>query len=91
VISVSDLGDLVALSVDGPGAWTDAEAGMLLHPDDAYRIRVTPAQLGYLLVPEEPLRRPYDGARDPHAVDPAPTWWTLLYAPTRVRGKEAVS
>ncbi|MEU8121325.1 hypothetical protein AB0C21_21675 [Spirillospora sp. NPDC049024] len=80
VISVSNFGGLAVLSVDNPGIWTDAEAAELLHPDDARPIRAALVDLGYRLIPEEPLWRRYDGVWDPAVFAPAnATWWTRYF------------
>jgi hypothetical protein len=80
VVSISNFGNLAALSVDNPGAWTDAEAAGLLHPHDADRIHPALTDLGYTLIPEEPLWEPYDGAWDPAVFGPsAATWWIRYF------------
>jgi hypothetical protein len=77
VLVVSNFGDLAVVTVDNPGCWTDAEAAALLHPDDDRRARAALADLGWVLVPEEPLWRPYDGAvRPPHRPR---NWWTRFF------------
>ena len=44
--------------------WTQEEFTELLHPDDAERIYTALDDLGYTVVPEEPLWQPYDGTAD---------------------------
>ena len=63
------------LSVENPGVWSDAEAADLLHPDDAHRIHAALADLGYTLIPEEPLWQPYDGVCDPEIFAPSDATW----------------
>jgi hypothetical protein len=62
VVSNSNFGGLAVLAVDNPGVWTDEEAAELLHLDDGSRIGDALADLGHVLIPEEPLWQPYDGA-----------------------------
>jgi hypothetical protein len=76
VVSVSNFGGLAVVSVDNPGVWTDAEAAELLHRDDARRVRATLEELGYTLIPEEPLWRAYDGVFGPGRA----TWWARYFA-----------
>jgi hypothetical protein len=80
VVLVSNFGPLAVLAVDNPGVWTDAEAARLLHPDDAGRVHTALADLGYTLIPEEPLWEPYDGVCDPAIFSPSePTWWLRYF------------
>ncbi|GAA0798393.1 hypothetical protein [Spirilliplanes yamanashiensis] len=80
VISVSNFGGLAVLSVDNPGVWTDAEAAALLHPGDARRVEAALADLGYTLIPEDPLWERYDGSCDPRVFGgSAGTWWDRYF------------
>jgi hypothetical protein len=80
VVLVSNFGGLAVLAVDNPGVWTDAEAGRLLHPDDAHRVHTVLADLGYTVISEEPLWEPYDGVCDPAIFSPSkPTWWLRYF------------
>jgi len=76
VVNVSNFGVLAVLSVDNPGAWTDAETATLLHPDDAHRVHTALTDLGYTLIPEDPLCEPYDGVCDPGIFA---TWWIRYF------------
>ncbi|MGH3655128.1 MAG: hypothetical protein ACRDUA_00570 [Micromonosporaceae bacterium] len=78
VISISNFGDLAVVSVDNPGVWNDEEAIQLLHSDDATRIRGIFDDLGYTVVPEEPLWHRYDGACDALVASGA-TWWIRYF------------
>ncbi|MGI5238589.1 hypothetical protein [Dactylosporangium sp. CA-139066] len=79
VVSVSNFGSLAVLSVDNPGVWTDTEATELLHTDDADRVQTALADLGYILIPEEPLWEPYDGVCDPGIFAPSEATWWIRY------------
>ena len=80
VVNISNFGNLAVLSVDNPGVWTDAEAADLLHPGDAERVHTTLADLGYTLIPEQPLREPYSGVWEPGTFGPSrATWWIRYF------------
>ncbi len=82
VITISNFGGLAVLSIDNPGVWTDAETAELLHPDDARRISDTLTDLGYTLIPEEPLWETYDGVSDLARYCPddgPPSWWIRYF------------
>jgi hypothetical protein len=81
ILSVSNFGDLAVLSVDNPGVWTDAEAADLLQSRDVDRVRAALVDLGYTLVPEEPLWERYDGVWDPSVFGPSEaTWWDRYFS-----------
>ncbi|WP_229069758.1 hypothetical protein [Actinoplanes sp. DH11] len=75
VITVSNFGNLAVLSLDDPNEWSDEEAAEMLHPDDDRRIRAALGDLGYRLVPEEPLWESYDG----NAPGAFPYWWDRFF------------
>ncbi|MEO3745186.1 hypothetical protein [Plantactinospora sp. B5E13] len=80
VIVISNFGGLAVLAVDNPGVWDAEAAGQLLHPDDSTRIRQALDDLGYTLIPEEPLWQRYDGTWDPATFAPGDaTWWTRYF------------
>jgi hypothetical protein len=82
VIVVSNFGGLAVVAVDYPGAWGQEEFTELLHPDDAERIYAALGSLGYTVVPEEPLWRPYDGSgplRQFYPAENPPTWWIRFF------------
>lgn len=81
VLSVSNFGNLVVLSVENPGAWSDDEAAVLLHPDDARRIHSALDDLGYVLIPEDPLWQRYDGTNDRARMfrDGRRSWWDRYF------------
>ncbi|MFU8873021.1 hypothetical protein [Micromonospora sp. SL4-19] len=75
VIVISNFGDLAVLAVENPGVWDDEEAAQVLHPDDTSRIHKALDDLGYTLIPEEPLWNRYDGVCGP-AIS---TWWVRYF------------
>ncbi|WP_346539013.1 hypothetical protein [Micromonospora sp. DPT] len=75
VIVISNFGDLAVLAVENPGVWDDEEAAQVLHPDDTTRIRRALDDLGYTLIPEEPLWQPYNGA----CQRGVSTWWDRYF------------
>ena len=80
VVVVSNFAELAVLAISNPGMWTAAQTARLLHPDDADRMYAALGDLGYVLIPEEPLWLPYDGACDPAIFTTAePTWWTRFF------------
>lgn len=81
MIVVNNFGGLAVVTVDNPGAWTQKEFTELLHPDDAERIYAALDDLGYTVVPEEPLWRPYDGDGPLRLFYPGhpPTWWIRFF------------
>jgi hypothetical protein len=82
VIVVSNFGGLAVVAVDNPGVWSREESTELLHPDDAERICAALGSLGYTVVPEEPLWRPYDGSgplRQFYPAENPPTWWIRFF------------
>jgi hypothetical protein len=83
VIVVSNFGGLAVVTIDNPGTWTQAELTEALHPDDAIRTKAALEDLGYTIVPEEPLSRPYDGAsrwfERFYSNENPPTWWIRFF------------
>jgi len=73
--------DLAVMAVDNPGAWSQQEAGALLHPNDAARVHAALSDTGYTVVPEEPLWQPYDGDSPlrTHRPGHTATWWTRFF------------
>ena len=60
-VVVSNFGGLAVVVADNSYALTQEEFTELLHPDDAQRIYTALDDLGYTVVPEEPLWEDYDG------------------------------
>lgn len=79
IVSISNFGELAVLSVDSPGVWTDAEVANLLQPGDADRADGALADIGYTLIPEEPLWKRYNGAWDPSVFGPSEATWWIRY------------
>ena len=80
VVCVSNFGNLAAVSVTNPGVWSHAEMRKLLG-DDADRIFGVLDALNYIVVPEEPLWRDYDGPSllSTTASTSRVTWWTRYF------------
>jgi hypothetical protein len=83
-IVVSTFGDLAAVMADNSWRQTQEEFTRQLHPDDAQRIYTALADLGYTVVPEDPLRgAEYDGyafGSDPGIqIQYRPTWWDRFF------------
>jgi hypothetical protein len=86
VIVVSNFGGLAVVVADNSRAWTQEEFTERLHPDDAQRIYTALDDLGYTVVPEEPLWEEYDGDafRRYYLVQRVeiqyrPTWWIRFF------------
>jgi hypothetical protein len=82
VIVVSNFGGLAVIAIDNPGVWDQEEFAELLHPRDAERIYFALDDLGYTVVPEEPLWRPYDGdgsLRQFYPPENPPSWWIRFF------------
>jgi hypothetical protein len=81
VIVVSNFGGLAVVAIDNPGSWNQHEFAELLHPVDADRIYTALNDLGYTIVPEQPLWHPYDGnsALQNYYRDHSATWWTRFF------------
>lgn len=81
VIIVSNFGNLAVVAIDNPGVWDSEDFTGLLHPHDAERVYAALDDLGYTIVPEEPLWKPYDGnasLQRYHREHP-PTWWIRFF------------
>ena len=83
-IVVSNFGGLAAVVTDNSWRQTQEEFTRQLHPDDAQRIYTALDDLGYTVVPEDPLRgEDYDGyafGSDPRIqIQYRPTWWDRFF------------
>lgn len=61
VLRISNFGRLIVCAPEAFGSFTDDEADGLVQGRDASRIRGILRDIEYRLVPEEPLRKVYDG------------------------------
>jgi hypothetical protein len=76
VVAISNFGALAILAVDNPGVWTDAEAAELLDAADYSCVSNALGELGYTLIPEEPLWDRYDGTRP---FSDSFSWWDRFF------------
>lgn len=80
VVCVSNLGWLATVSVTNPGAFDQDELEALLDPADARRLDAVLDDLDYVVVPEAPLWRVYDGPSRLDLVSPGrSSWWTRYF------------
>jgi hypothetical protein len=80
VVCVSNFGWLAVVSIENPGSYDAPELETLLEQEDAARIHRVLDDLDYVVVPEEPLWKTYDG---PSQITfdtrwPA-SWWTRFF------------
>jgi hypothetical protein len=79
-IRLSNFGGLAVITAhDVPTGWTDWDLADRVHPDDRVRIDAALSDLGYTLVPLQPLRRPYDGVLGPDPFVRGTTWWIRFF------------
>ena len=81
---MSSFGGLAVVVADNSWRQTQEEFTRQLHPDDAQRIYTALDDLGYTVVPEDPLRgEDYDGyafGSDPRIqIQYWPTWWDRFF------------
>jgi hypothetical protein len=78
-VRISNFGGLaVVLARDQvrPRFFVTRHSDAYVHPEDLVRIDSALSDLGYTLIPSEPLLRPYDGALGRDAVRANPSiWW----------------
>ncbi|MFG2838095.1 hypothetical protein ACGFYE_24170 [Streptomyces zaomyceticus] len=84
-IRLSNHGDLAVVAAEQPGSYADldeAEEAGALASADRRTVETAVASLGYVLIPEPALHRPYDGVTSlgaytgPHS---EPTWWIRFF------------
>ena len=80
VVCLSAFGSLATVSVENPGAYDAEETAALLDPQDADRVHAALDDLGFVVVDEAELWRPYDGPSEflvggGHGG----TWWTRFF------------
>ena len=76
VVSVSNFGGLAVLTTTGTGG---PAAPSPVDPRDEEIVAAALRDLGYTPIPEEPLRRRYDGSAGRRAFGPRGTWWTRFF------------
>lgn len=66
--------------LENPGAYNQQELDSLLHEKDVARISKSLDEEKYVLIPEEPLWKLYDGCVPPRVFLPnKPTWWLRYF------------
>ncbi|GAA2856422.1 hypothetical protein [Paenarthrobacter ilicis] len=80
VVRVSNFGGLAVLTLENPGAYDQEEFDALVHESDIARISKSLDAENYILIPEEPLWRPYDGCVPARVFLPSePSWWLRYF------------
>ncbi len=80
VVCVSNFGSLATVSLVNPGALDTAELESLLDAEDAARVHGVLDDLGYVVVPEAPLWRPYEGPIPFETITGGrSTWWVRFF------------
>jgi hypothetical protein len=79
VVSVSNFGSMAVVSAENPGAYldlTEALADDGITGADLRTVRRALDELGYRVIPEELLNRPYDGISE---LGLSLDWWTRFF------------
>lgn len=83
VVSVSNFGSMAVVSAENPGAYlhlTEALEDDAITGADLQTVRRALEGLGYRVIPEELLTRPYDGITDlGYPADRVPDWWIRFF------------
>ncbi|WP_020387742.1 hypothetical protein [Kribbella catacumbae] len=83
VVSVSNFGSMAVISAENPGAYldlTEALADDAITGPDLKTVRRALDELGYRVIPEELLTRPYDGISElGYPPDRQPDWWIRFF------------
>lgn len=83
VVSVSNFGSMAVISAESPGAYldlTEALADDAITGPDLKTVRRALDELGYRVIPEELLTRPYDGISElGYPPDRQPDWWIRFF------------
>ncbi|WP_159705613.1 hypothetical protein [Arthrobacter sp. 18067] len=80
VVRVSNFGSLAVLALENPGAYDQQEFDALVHESDVARISESLDEGNYILIPEEPLWKPYDGCVPARVFLPSkPSWWLRYF------------
>lgn len=81
-ITVSNFGDLVAVTLGNPGSYDQGEENLLFEAADRHRIDGELEALRYVPISEHLLWTRYDGASNLAAYYPPehpPTWWIRFF------------
>lgn len=81
-IRLSNFGNLAVITLERPGIYSQTELDELADAEDITRIATALTDLGYVVVPEEPLWGDYDGAKPAmRSLDTryGNTWWTRYF------------
>lgn len=80
VVRVSNFGNLAVLALGNPGTYGQEEFDALVHEIDLARISKSLDAGKYLLIPEAPLWKTYDGCVPTRVFLPSkPTWWIRYF------------
>ncbi|MFI9783464.1 hypothetical protein ACIHEI_08155 [Kitasatospora sp. NPDC051984] len=85
VVSVSNFGSMAVIAAENPGVHTDTAEAVeegALAPADLEAVERALTELGYVVLPEELLTRPYDGVNEGFASyygDGLPCEWWIRY------------
>jgi hypothetical protein len=81
-ITISNFGDLAAVTLGNPGTYDQQEEQTLFHSDDRHRVEEELHALGYQAVSEHILWHGYDGASElasHYPPEQPPTWWVRFF------------
>ncbi len=76
-VTVSNFGDLVAVTLGNPGTYSEDEEDVLFDRDDRRRIEDELRALGYRAISEHLLWNTYDGVSNLR--EHTPSWWTRFF------------
>lgn len=81
-ITVSNFGDLAAVTLGNPGTYDEDEEAELFHSDDRHRIEDELHALAYHAIAEHVLWTAYDGVSGlavHYPPEQPPTWWIRFF------------
>ncbi|WP_351225801.1 hypothetical protein [Streptomyces sp. NPDC002133] len=79
---LSNFGAFAVVAAENPGSYLDldeAQAQGALTPADRRTAEAAVVSLGYVLIPERALCRPYDGVTPLGEYSEGATWWTRFF------------
>ncbi|MFI0220411.1 hypothetical protein [Streptomyces lydicus] len=76
-VTVSNFGNLTAVTLGNPGSYDEDEERELFQATDRHRVANELEALGYVAISEHLLWTRYDGVSD--LVSYPPTWWTRFF------------